>query len=192
MNATSTDPLIAKYDVAGPRYTSYPTVPYWERTPTEQTWIERIAHALGSSKEASAALYLHIPFCRSLCTYCGCNTRITRSHSIVTPYIQFLLTELDLYLRHLQPRGIIAFHVSNLYLDLVPVVERLAQARQLATCLVEADTEDDFNTASSWVLVSPDPQVLTQAQIASVSQAIAPNATRVWTDDYSDQVPYLQ
>ena len=99
---------------------------------------------------------------------------------------------LDLYLRHLQPRGIIAFHVSNLYLDLVPVVERLAQARQLATCLVEADTEDDFNTASSWVLVSPDPQVLVQAQIASVSQAIAPNATRVWTDDFSDLVPYLQ
>jgi oxygen-independent coproporphyrinogen-3 oxidase len=102
MSATQADPLVAKYDVAGPRYTSYPTVPYWERTPTEEMWIERIGHALSSSRDASAALYLHIPFCRSLCTYCGCNTRITRSHSIVTPYIQALLTELDLYLRHLQ------------------------------------------------------------------------------------------
>ena len=98
---------------------------------------------------------------------------------------------LDLYLRHLQPRGIIAFHVSNLYLNLVPVVQRLAQARQLATCLVEADQEDDFNTASSWVLVSRDPKTLAVHEIAAVSQAVPANATRLWTDDFSDLLPFL-
>jgi hypothetical protein len=97
----------------------------------------------------------------------------------------------DLYLRHLRPRGVIAFHVSNLYLNLVPVVQRLAQARQLATRLVETDQEDDFNTASSWVLVSPDPKTLAVREIAAVSQAVAANATRLWTDDFSDLLPFL-
>jgi len=98
---------------------------------------------------------------------------------------------LDLYLHHLQPHGIIAFHVSNLYLDLVPVVQRLAQARQLATRLVEADQEDEFNTASAWVLVSPDPKTLAVPEIAAVSQAVPANATRLWTDDFSDLLPFL-
>jgi oxygen-independent coproporphyrinogen-3 oxidase len=91
--------LIAKYDVAGPRYTSYPTVPYWEGTPSQQTWLAHVAHALDSGGARGASLYVHIPFCRSLCTYCGCNTRITRTHSVVMPYIQTVLTELDLYLK---------------------------------------------------------------------------------------------
>jgi oxygen-independent coproporphyrinogen-3 oxidase len=102
MSATMADPLIAKYDVAGPRYTSYPTVPYWDQPPTLEGWIGHIARALAATPEPGAALYLHIPFCRSLCTYCGCNTRITRSHSIVPRYIEALLTELDLYLQRLK------------------------------------------------------------------------------------------
>ena len=47
------------------------------------------------------SLYVHIPFCQDLCTFCGCNTRITRSHSFVAPYVEALLSELDLYLRAL-------------------------------------------------------------------------------------------
>jgi len=97
MNAVVSDPLVAKYDVAGPRYTSYPTVPYWERTPTQREWLEHVRQALAAGSEQGAALYVHIPFCRSLCTFCGCNTRITRSHGFVPPYTQALLAELDLY-----------------------------------------------------------------------------------------------
>jgi oxygen-independent coproporphyrinogen-3 oxidase len=101
VSADVADPLVAKYDVAGPRYTSYPTVPYWEATPNAGQWVERIGRALGQAGDHGAALYLHIPFCRALCTFCGCNTRITRTHSIVTPYLQALLAELELYLRQL-------------------------------------------------------------------------------------------
>ncbi len=97
MNARLADPLVAKYDVAGPRYTSYPTVPYWDAMPSAAQWIERIGAALGQAGDHGAAIYLHIPFCRALCTFCGCNTRITRSHGFVAPYIQSLLGELDLY-----------------------------------------------------------------------------------------------
>jgi len=97
VNATVADPLVAKYDVAGPRYTSYPTVPYWDAAPSAAQWIEHIGGALGQAGEHGAAIYLHIPFCRALCTFCGCNTRITRSHGFVGPYIESLLAELDLY-----------------------------------------------------------------------------------------------
>ena len=101
MSAVLADPLIAKYDVAGPRYTSYPTVPYWEATPSAEQWIAHIGGALAESGQHGAAIYMHIPFCRALCTFCGCNTRITRSHDFVPPYITAVLAELDLYRKHL-------------------------------------------------------------------------------------------
>jgi oxygen-independent coproporphyrinogen-3 oxidase len=101
MNAVLADSLLAKYDVAGPRYTSYPSVPYWETTPSEAQWLEHIDAALTAGAQHGAAIYLHVPFCRALCTFCGCNTRITRSHSFVPPYSQALLAELDLYLSRL-------------------------------------------------------------------------------------------
>lgn len=95
--------LIKKYNVPGPRYTSYPTVPYWSETPTSEQWISSIAHSLKESeaKGIGAALYIHIPFCESLCTYCGCNTRISRNHKVVGPYLASVLKEWDLYLSHL-------------------------------------------------------------------------------------------
>jgi len=102
VSAAVAERLIAKYDVAGPRYTSYPTVPYWEDTPGEQQWLGHIGRALEAGAAQGAALYVHIPFCHALCTFCGCNTRITRSHSFVMPYVQALHAELDLYLRPLK------------------------------------------------------------------------------------------
>jgi len=88
-----------KYNVAGPRYTSYPTVPYWDSSPTESQWIQALQSSIATSTEQGlgAALYVHIPFCESLCTYCGCNTRITRNHAVSNPYIETLLKEFKLY-----------------------------------------------------------------------------------------------
>jgi oxygen-independent coproporphyrinogen-3 oxidase len=91
--------LLRKYNVAGPRYTSYPTVPYWETNPTEPEWIESIGRSMDDAEKTGvgAALYVHIPFCQSLCTYCGCNTRITRKVSVGSPYVQTVLKEWELY-----------------------------------------------------------------------------------------------
>lgn len=93
--------LVAKYDIPGPRYTSYPTVPYWDTAPGEAQWVSHIAGSLQRTGASGSSLYIHIPFCHDLCTFCGCNTRITRSHSFVAPYVQALLSELDIYLRAL-------------------------------------------------------------------------------------------
>ncbi len=92
--------LLEKYNVPGPRYTSYPTVPYWERNPTTEEWLDSLRTALQSSE--GAAIYVHIPFCESLCTYCGCNNRITRNRSVGMPYVQTLLKEFALYRERLQ------------------------------------------------------------------------------------------
>src|ERR1700733_8175699 len=88
--------LMKKYDVPAPRYTSYPTVPYWETNPTTDQWITELNKAFTPAK-MSWSLYLHIPFCETLCTFCGCNTTITRNHDREEPYVNLLLRELQLY-----------------------------------------------------------------------------------------------
>jgi oxygen-independent coproporphyrinogen-3 oxidase len=104
---------IAKYDVAGPRYTSYPTVPYWGATPDESQWLAHLRAALRGNGEAGASIYVHVPFCRALCMFCGCNTRIARTHAIIMPYVQAVLTELALYRERL---GIERLELGELHL----------------------------------------------------------------------------
>ncbi|MCB0819068.1 MAG: oxygen-independent coproporphyrinogen III oxidase [Bacteroidetes bacterium] len=89
-----------KYTVPGPRYTSYPTVPYWdEEKPDESSWISRAKQTFHLSNNTEGiSLYIHLPFCESLCTYCGCNTRITRNHLVEMPYIMHLIDEWCMYL----------------------------------------------------------------------------------------------
>ncbi|MBL7884457.1 MAG: oxygen-independent coproporphyrinogen III oxidase [Bacteroidia bacterium] len=98
--------LIKKYNVAGPRYTSYPTVPYWDATaPTVEQWVSSVKKSFDETNEKDGiALYLHLPFCESLCTYCGCNTRITVNHAVETPYIDALLKEWKMYLNVFQTK----------------------------------------------------------------------------------------
>ncbi len=91
--------LLFKYNTPGPRYTSYPTVPYWQKTPpTEQNWKKLAKEAFTISNEKEGiSLYVHLPFCESLCTYCGCNTRITINHKVEETYINAVLKEWELY-----------------------------------------------------------------------------------------------
>lgn len=94
--------LVRKYNVPGPRYTSYPTVPYWnEEPPTEEQWKEHVKNAFNVSDASGEgiSLYLHLPFCEKLCTYCGCNKRITINHKVEDPYITALFQEWELYLK---------------------------------------------------------------------------------------------
>ncbi len=92
------DNLINKYNVPGPRYTSYPTVPYWEVDKhNEKDWKQSVKDGFWrSGKEIS--LYIHLPFCESLCTYCGCTTRITKNHEVEEKYISYLIKEWSIYL----------------------------------------------------------------------------------------------
>jgi oxygen-independent coproporphyrinogen-3 oxidase len=92
--------LIKKYNVAGPRYTSYPTVPYWDKiVPELSDWKNTVKCTFDETNAIDGiSVYIHLPFCESLCTYCGCNTRITKNHSIEQVYLQTVLKEWRLYL----------------------------------------------------------------------------------------------
>ncbi|CAM4116130.1 oxygen-independent coproporphyrinogen III oxidase [Flavobacterium antarcticum] len=91
--------LIQKYNVPGPRYTSYPTVPYWEEdTFSHELWLESVRKSFIQSNSAEGvSLYIHLPFCESLCTFCGCFKRITKNHTVEDPYIKAVLKEWRLY-----------------------------------------------------------------------------------------------
>src|SRR4051812_3092413 len=93
--------LIKKYNVPGPRYTSYPTVPYWNTTPPSvEEWKQAVKTAFDQTNSSyGISLYIHLPFCESLCTYCGCNTRITVNHNVESVYIDALLKEWSIYLQ---------------------------------------------------------------------------------------------
>lgn len=90
--------LIAKYNVPGPRYTSYPTVPHWDKSPTQQEWKDAVSIRFKETNaDQGISLYVHLPFCESLCTYCGCNTRITVNHGVEIPYMNAIIKEWGLY-----------------------------------------------------------------------------------------------
>tara|TARA_R110002049_G_scaffold1978_7_gene14474 strand:+ start:102 stop:1466 length:1365 start_codon:yes stop_codon:yes gene_type:complete len=91
--------LVDKYNVAGPRYTSYPTVPYWDNAGFSlKAWKETLKKSfIASNSTEGISLYIHLPFCESLCTFCGCHKRITKNHSVEIPYLKTLLRELELY-----------------------------------------------------------------------------------------------
>jgi oxygen-independent coproporphyrinogen-3 oxidase len=93
--------LVNKYNIAGPRYTSYPTVPYWDfETFTREKWKSSLIKSIKESPEKEGiSIYIHLPFCESLCTFCGCNKRITKQHSVESPYIKAVLKEWRLYLK---------------------------------------------------------------------------------------------
>jgi oxygen-independent coproporphyrinogen-3 oxidase len=92
--------LIQKYNVAAPRYTSYPTVPYWDENSFDlDSWKALLKTSFQESNDKDGiSIYIHLPFCEQLCTYCGCNKYITINHSVEVPYIQAVLTEWQRYL----------------------------------------------------------------------------------------------
>ncbi|MCO8087454.1 oxygen-independent coproporphyrinogen III oxidase [Acinetobacter indicus] len=101
--------LVQKYNVPGPRYTSYPTVPYWEEASfSSEAWQQSLQRAFAESNASEGiSLYIHLPFCESLCTFCGCHKRVTKRHEVEQPYIQAVLKEWDLYCQLLPDRPMI-------------------------------------------------------------------------------------
>lgn len=91
--------LVRKYNRPVPRYTSYPTVPLWEDELSLSEWenLVRKAFTMTGSREG-LTLYIHLPFCESLCTYCGCNKRITKNHRVEDEYLEAVFREWSHYL----------------------------------------------------------------------------------------------
>jgi oxygen-independent coproporphyrinogen-3 oxidase len=90
--------LIRKYNQPVPRYTSYPTVPFWKEKLNTDTWQENFKVRFGEENHINGiSLYIHLPFCESLCTYCGCNKKITTNHKVEDDYMVAIEKEWNLY-----------------------------------------------------------------------------------------------
>lgn len=97
--APFSEDLIRRYDVSGPRYTSYPTADRFVEafSETEYTQALTLRKSGLASKKFPLSLYVHIPFCESLCYYCACNKIITKHHDRAAKYLRYLTREVDLH-----------------------------------------------------------------------------------------------
>jgi len=102
------DQLLQKYNIPVPRYTSYPTVPQWNDKISKEEWKANFIRqfSIHNIKEG-ISLYIHLPFCESLCTYCGCNKKITTNHSVEGEYLEVVIREWELYLELMETPPVI-------------------------------------------------------------------------------------
>lgn len=177
--------LFNKYDVQVPRYTSYPTVPYWETTPTRKEWIDHIKATI-QKDDATWSMYLHIPYCESLCTFCGCNNIITKDHGREKPYVDLLLKEWQNYLNEvpdLRKKKLKALHLgggSPTFLS--PENLTYLVGSLLETCLVDLN---DFEGA-----IEIDPRRANKEQLAALRK-FGFNRVSLGVQDFDPEVQRL-
>lgn len=100
--------LVEKYNVPLPRYTSYPTVPHWQNEIDILQWNANFSNTFAASNNQNGiSIYIHLPFCESLCTYCGCNKKITNNHAVEDEYVKAILKEWKLYLQLMNKQPVI-------------------------------------------------------------------------------------
>ncbi|WP_205943181.1 oxygen-independent coproporphyrinogen III oxidase [Pedobacter cryotolerans] len=135
--------LLKKYNIAAPRYTSYPTVPYWETDKfSVNGWLTELQKTYTESNTEGISLYIHLPFCESLCTYCGCNTRITKNHGVEIPYIDALIKEWEMYCKVLGEKP----KIKELHLGGgTPTFFSAVNLQRLINTILKGNTVDDIS-----------------------------------------------
>lgn len=156
MNSDKRAQLIRKYDVPGPRYTSYPTVPYWKNEPlTNKEWLATIQRNQTHFQSDEVSVYVHLPYCESLCTFCGCHKRITKNHAVEQPYIDAVIKEWQLY----KKKGLAGAQIKELHFgggtptffaadELVRLVKALLEDQTIDVSDVEMGFEAHPNNTS--------------------------------------------
>ena len=134
--------FLAKYNRPGPRYTSYPTAPVWNDAfgPDD---LERV-HEKSDRAQAPVSLYMHIPFCESLCLFCACNVIIQKDKAVAPPYLGVLKRELEHISRSVsKERPVVQFHWGG----------------GTPTYLTPAQIEDLFGAARDGFNFAPDAEI---------------------------------
>src|SRR5688572_19900331 len=105
--------LVQKYNQPGPRYTSYPPATRFVRSFSSETLMERIAQN-NRTEARDLSLYFHLPFCKSLCWYCGCNTIITTQQGQSAAYLDLIAQEIELIKARIHPeRKVVQIHFGG-------------------------------------------------------------------------------
>jgi oxygen-independent coproporphyrinogen-3 oxidase len=162
-SATGTRQLIARFDKAGPRYTSYPTAVEFNDSFTEADYRERLAVADRRAAEP-LSLYAHLPFCEERCLYCGCNVVITRHRDVAAKYLESVIGEVDLLAKALPDRR----HVSQMHWGGgTPTYYTADQLLRIHAAIAERFTF----TPDAELGIEVDPRVTTDEHLVKLRQA---------------------
>jgi oxygen-independent coproporphyrinogen III oxidase len=136
------DDFLSVYNRPGPRYTSYPTAPVWQDNIGPDDLEQFFAQA--DAAKTPVSLYMHLPFCESLCLFCACNVVITKDHSVAPPYLATLKREIEHVSRHVsRDRRVAQFHWGG----------------GTPTYLTPAQMEDLFAYAAERFSFAPDAEI---------------------------------
>jgi len=168
--------LIRRYNQPGPRYTSYPTAPHF----TPNFGPDAYGDALAENPDAPLSLYLHLPFCHSLCYYCGCHMTVTRDRDRIQKYLETLKQDIDLTADLLDPgRTVVQIHWGGG----TPTYLTPEQIHELG-----AHLHDRFRIADdAEISLEADPRVLTEDRMAAAAQ-VGFNRLSVGVQDVNSKV----
>src|SRR5215813_4702716 len=173
------DELLARLDVPGPRYTSYPTAPVWGEDFGPRDYARQLEIA-GADATAPLSVYVHIPFCRELCTYCGCNVVVAKNPHKADVYLAALAREMDLVRERLGARR----QVSQLHWG--GGTPTFLDERQLALLFATLDARFDLRPDAE-IAIEIDPVVTTDAQLALLAR-LGFNRLSIGVQDFDPEV----
>ncbi|NIO00782.1 MAG: oxygen-independent coproporphyrinogen III oxidase [Candidatus Latescibacteria bacterium] len=155
--------LLKKYSRSGPRYTSYPTAPYFHEGIGPQQYVDHIKDNDRLKSDQDISLYFHLPFCDTLCYFCGCNMLVTHHRERIEEYVEYLIKEIEL-IRPLisQGRKVAQLHWGGGTPSYLPP----DQIRRLGNAV---RNRFDF-TDGAEVGVEIDPRGLTRDHMAALSE----------------------
>nr|WP_315476445.1 oxygen-independent coproporphyrinogen III oxidase [uncultured Undibacterium sp.] len=179
-NLEISEELIRRFDSLGPRYTSYPTADRFHTDFNETAYIQYLEQRNQAVNKPPLSLYIHIPFCASLCYYCACNKVITKDRSKSAIYLSYLARELQLVKQHLSTRETI----SQLHLGGgTPTFLSEDEMRGLMTML-----RDNFDfAADAEISIEIDPRTVT-AETLQLLADVGFNRTSLGVQDFDEQV----
>lgn len=172
--------LIRRFDTLGPRYTSYPTADRFQTGFSADTYIRYLTQRANRSKNPPLSVYVHLPFCQSLCYFCACNKIITQDHGRSAEYLQYLDKEMALVAAQLGPdRETVQLHFGGG----TPTFLSAAELQQLMRML-----RSHFNfSADAELGIEIDPRTVSDDTMAMLAQ-LGFNRTSFGVQDFDPAV----
>ncbi len=178
-SAQVTADLLAKYDRPGPRYTSYPTAVEFHEGFTPERYLAKLAEAAATPDEP-LSLYVHLPFCRERCTFCGCNVVVTQKPGVAGAYIGDLEREVSLVADRLGKRTrVVQYHWGGG----TPTYLSLEEMRRVWRSIADRFT---FEPGAE-IAIEVDPRVTTRRQ-AELLRELGFNRISMGVQDFDSEV----
>ena len=159
-------------------------MPYWSITPSQDQWIEHLNTAL-STEQSSWSMYLHIPYCETLCTFCGCNTIITKNHQLEDHYVDLLLKEWAIYKKNVP--ALISKPLKQLHLGggTPTFLSATSLTRLLSSILGDVKKSENFEAS-----IEVDPRRTNKDQLKALKE-VGFNRVSMGVQDFNHEVQRL-